>query len=91
MMITPTPRLAEIASSRINWILMTRIVRNPTVSASSATPPGTSSWRNALRPASRSSAPVIISDRNARTICTPWLTPMANTRNGTSSESGSTP
>ena len=91
-MITQTPRLAEIASSRMVWILISRIVRKPNVSAIRATPPGTSSCRKALLAASRLlSQPENTAERKARIICTPWLTPMAKMRKGTRIDNGSIP
>ena len=90
-MITATPMLAAMASSRIVGTGMSRMVTNPIVSVISATPPGTSSCRNAARADLSGSPPANNSARNARTICTPWLTPIAKTRNGTRIDIGSMP
>ena len=89
--IAATPMLAAMANSRIVGTGMSRMVINPIVSVINATLPGTSSCRNALRAASSESLPANSSARNARTICTPWLTPIAKMRNGTRIDIGSMP
>ena len=86
-----TPMLAVIAISRITGTGITRIVTKPTRSASSATTAGARSWRNVRRAASMLSRPATAASLTALIFCTPWLTPIANTRNGTSSPMGSTP
>ena len=90
-MIAATPMLAAIAISWITWIRMNRMVKNPIVSVASAIPPGTSRRRKLVRAASMPEAPRKISERTELTICTPWLTAMANTRNGTRIDIGSIP
>ena len=90
-MITLTPRLAVIASSWIVGILITSIVMNPTVSVSSATMPGAMSCMKAARAAVGPSWPLKASLRKVQIFWTPWLTPIAKTRNGTRMENGSMP
>ena len=90
-MITATPILAVIANSRIMPISITNNVIKPTVSDNSAIPPGTSKFLNAAIDARLAPIPVTACFSTALIICTPWLTPMANTKNGTSIDIGSIP
>ena len=90
-MITATPRLAVIASSRMIPISMTSKVRKPTVSDRSAIPPGISSARNAAIAACFALLPLTMFFSTALIICTPWLTPIAKTKNGTRIDMGSRP
>ena len=90
-MMAATPRLAVTAISLMTCTSMSEIVTNPTESEASATAPGSSRPRKAARAASIPAAPRATSARTALTIWTPWLTPMANTRNGTRIDIGSTP
>ncbi len=90
-MMTATPRLAVIAISWIIRILISMMVMKPMVSDSSAIPPGISSRRKVERAASRLLGLSKTSARNALTICTPWLTPIANIRKGTRIDIGSMP
>ena len=86
-----TPMLAVTAISRITCTGIIRMVMKPTRSASSAMMAGTSSCRNVRRAASMLSRPAKAASLTALIFCTPWLTPMAKIRNGTSRPSGSMP
>ena len=86
-----TPMLAVTAISRITCTGISRIVTKPTRSASSATIAGASSCRNVRRAAAMLSRPSKANSPTALIFCTPWLTPMAKIRNGTSSPIGSMP
>ena len=90
-MIAAIPRLAVIAISWIIRIFISMMVIKPMVSLKSAMPPGTSSRRKLDLDAVPLSAPSKTSARKALTICTPWLTAMAKTRNGTKIDIGSMP
>ena len=63
----------------------------PTESEARATAPGSSRRRKLALAASRPAAPATTSARTELTICTPWLTPTANTRKGTRMDMGSMP
>ena len=90
--ITASPRLAVMPSSRTMAILMCRITRKPSTSVTSATDPGTSSRASAVRAAGSGAAPrTATSWRQALPICTAWLTPMEKIRNGTRMDMGSMP
>ena len=86
-----TPMLAVIAISCTTRTGISRIVMNPTRSASSAMIAGMSSWRNVWRAASSLPAPATAASLTALIFCTPCDTPIAKIRNGTSSPSGSMP
>ena len=90
-MMATIPRLAVMAVSRMTCTSMNEMAMKPTESEASATAPGSSRRRKLARAASRPAAPATISARTALTICTPWLTPTANTRNGTRMDMGSMP
>ena len=90
-MIAATPRLAVIAISLMTCTSMSEMVTKPTESEASATAPGSRRRRKLARAASSPLAPPAVSARTELTICTPWLTPIANTRNGTRMDIGSTP
>jgi hypothetical protein len=86
-----TPMLAVIAISWMTCTGISRMVTKPTRSASSATIAGSSSWRNVRRAAPMLSRPSNTASFTALTFCTPWLTPMAKMRKGTSNPNGSMP
>ena len=90
-MIAATPRLAVIAISLMTCTSMSEMVMKPTESEASATAPGSRRRRTLARAASTPLAPPAASARTELTICTPWLTPIANTRKGTRMDIGSTP
>ena len=90
-MMAATPMPAAMAISWMTRISMNRIATNPTTSVASAAKPGTSRRRKRLRAAVMRSAPSKTSDPNELIICMPWLTAMANTRNGTRIDIGSMP
>ena len=90
-MIAATPRLAVTAISLMTCTSMNEMVTKPTESEASATEPGSRRRRKLARAASWPLAPPATSARTELTICTPWLTPIANTRNGTRMDIGSTP
>ncbi len=83
---TRTPTLAAMARSRITSIWITIRVAKPMPSEISAVRPGTYRERKAKRAAPSELLPWAVPCRIALIICTPWLTPMANTRNGISIE-----
>ena len=86
-----TPRLAAMAISWITGTGMSAMATKPTVSEARATVPGSRRRRRPRRAASSGAAPAAASARAAPTIWTPWLTPIANTRNGTRIDMGSIP
>ncbi len=90
-MITATPSDAPMASSRITPMSISSKVTKPTASDSNATMPGMNSWRNAMRAAVTGSSVKPEAMAMPLIFCTPWEMPMANTRNGTSIEYGSSP
>ena len=90
-MIAATPMLAVSAISWMTRTSISEMVMKPTESETSATEPGSSRRRKLARAASGALAPPITSARTALTICTPWLTPIANTRKGTRMDIGSMP
>src|SRR5690554_6615741 len=89
MITTATPILADRASSRITPISMMYRVKKPIASLTSATEPGTTSAAKVPSAASRGPASPVSRLRKLLTICTPWLTAIANTKNGTNIEYGS--
>src|SRR5690606_21719558 len=88
---TATPILAAIASSWITSMLMTIRVVKPMASEINAVKPAMYSERKARRAASILLAPSTLLLPIALIIWTPWLTPMAKTKNGTSIEYGLIP
>ena len=90
-MMAATPIPAAIAISWITRIWMNRIVTKPMTSVARAAKPGMSSRRKLRRAAVTPSAPSNTSEPNELTIWMPWLTAMANTRNGTRIDMGSIP
>ena len=90
-MMTPMPRLAVTAISRITCTGIRRMVMKPTRFASRAMIAGRNSSRKVRRAASLLSAPLIAASLTALIFCTPWLVPIAKMMNGTRIPSGSTP
>ena len=86
-----TPMLAVTAISCTTRTGISRMVMKPTRSASSAMMAGISSWRKVWRAASIDERPATAASFTALIFCTPWDTPMAKIRNGTSKPSGSMP
>ena len=66
-------------------------VKNPTVSDSSAIPPGTNNFTKLAQLASFAVMPSCTRLPIELIICTPWLTPIAKTKNGTKMDIGSKP
>ncbi len=86
-----TPILAVMAISRMTCTGIIKMVMKPTKSASRAITAGMSNCLNVRRAASMLSRPSKAASVTALIFCTPWLTPIAKMRNGTSSPSGSKP
>ncbi|MCY1442473.1 hypothetical protein D9M71_588420 [compost metagenome] len=80
-----------MASSRIIGMGTSTRVAKPTKAVISARLPGISKPMKLRRAAVTASAPAQTSLEMKLTCCTPWETPMANTRNGTRIASGSRP
>ena len=80
-----------IASSRTIGIGINSSVTKETSAVTSASVPGTSNPVKLERAASSALLPMAISRTMKLICCTPWETPMANTRKGTSTASGSSP
>ncbi len=89
--LNPTPSEAVMASSRIMGIGTSNSVMNETNAVISARTPGMRSPLKLARAAVMTDFPLPM-PRTKKLICwTPCDTPMANTRNGTSTASGSSP
>ncbi|MNR43129.1 hypothetical protein D3C85_1617210 [compost metagenome] len=86
---TATPMLAVSASSRIAWMSNTSSTPKPTASMTSAAMPAPNRRRKVSRAAISLLEPRPMSWRMPFIFCEPWLMPMANTRNGTRIEYGS--
>ena len=87
----PTPSEAAIASSRIIGIGTSSNVTKETKAVTSASVPGISRPLKLARAACIAVLPCASSRMMKLICCTPCETPMANTRNGTSTPSGSSP
>jgi hypothetical protein len=84
-----TPRLAASASWRMTPMSIVICAANPAAAASTAVSPAPKSRRKVRRAATCVGAPRATSCVMPFIFWTPWLMPIANTRNGTSIEYGS--
>ena len=80
-----------MASSRTIGMGISTSVAKDTKAVTSASVPGISRPLKLARAAASALLPTEISRTMKLICCTPWLTPMANTRKGTSTPSGSSP
>lgn len=80
-----------MATSRTIGIGISSSVTNDTSAVTKASVPGISKPVKLERAASSALLPIAISRTMKLICCTPWETPMANTRKGTSTANGSSP
>ena len=91
MIVSSSPRVAVMPSSRTMSIFICRITRKPSASVARAMMPGVSRFWRAVPEALVPSAPLRVSIFHALVICTAWLTAMEKRRKGTRMDMGSMP